>query len=104
MKTKSIRMPDELMSAIEMVEKEEKVEEATAIRKLLMIGYETYVANMYRFGKLSLAEASRLIGLTQIETLELLLEKGVKGNLDTGDVMYSLERFVKERKRAIARQ
>ena len=97
MKTKSIRMPDELMSAIEMVEKEEKVEEATAIRKLLRIGYEIYVANMYRFGKLSLAEASRLIGLTQIETLELLLEKGVKGNLDTGDVMYSLERFVKKR-------
>ncbi|OGW72091.1 MAG: hypothetical protein A3J72_03300 [Nitrospirae bacterium RIFCSPHIGHO2_02_FULL_40_19] len=97
MKTKSIRMPDELMSAIEMVEKEEKVEEATAIRKLLRIGYETYVANMYRFGKLSLAEASRLIGLTQIETLELLLEKGVKGNFDTGDVMYSLERFVKKR-------
>ncbi|MBI5874955.1 MAG: UPF0175 family protein [Deltaproteobacteria bacterium] len=59
----------------------------------------TNVANMYRFGKLSLAEASRLIGLTQIETLELLLEKGVKGNLYTGDVMYSLERFVKKRSR-----
>ena len=58
---------------------------------------KAYVANMYGFGKLSLAEASRLIGLTQIETLELLLEKGVKGNLDTGDVMYSLERFVKKR-------
>lgn len=95
MKTKSIRMPDELMSAIEMVEKEEKVEEATAIRKLLRIGYETYVANMYRFGKLSLAESSRLLGLTQIETLELLLDKGVKGNLDTGDVMYSLDKFAR---------
>ena len=95
MKTKSIRMPDELMSAIEMVEKEEKVEEATAIRKLLRIGYETYVANMYRFGKLSIAESSRLLGLTQIETLELLLDKGVKGNLDTGDVMYSLDKFAR---------
>lgn len=97
MKTKSIRMPEELMSAIEMVEREEKVEEATAIRKLLRIGYETYVANMYRFGKLSLSDASRLLDLTQIETLELLLEKGVKGNLDTGDVMYSMEMFVKSR-------
>lgn len=95
MKIKSIRMPDELMDAVEMVEKEEKVEEATAIRKLLRIGYETYVANMYRFGKLSLAEASRLLGLTQIETLELFLDKGIKGNLDTADVMQSLERFVR---------
>lgn len=95
MKTKSIRMPEELMSAIEMVEKEEKVEEAAAIRKLIRIGYETYVANMYRIGKRSLADSSRLLGLTQIETLELLLEKGVKGNLDPGDVMYSLEKFAK---------
>lgn len=95
MRTKSIRMPEELMSAIEMVEKEEKIEEATAIRKLLRIGYETYVANMYRFGKLSLAEASRLLELTQIETLELLHERGVKGNLDPSDAMYSLEKFIK---------
>lgn len=95
MKIKSIRMPDELMDAVEMVEKEEKVEEATAIRKLLKIGYETYVANMYRFGKLSLAEASRLLSLTQIETLELFLDKGIKGNLDTTDVMHSLEKFVR---------
>lgn len=95
MKIKSIRMPDELMDAVEMVEKEEKVEEATAIRKLLKIGYETYVANMYRFGKLSLAEAARLLSLTQIETLELFLDKGIKGNLDTTDVMHSLEKFVR---------
>lgn len=95
MKIKSIRMPDELMDAVEMVEKEEKVEEATAIRKLLKIGYETYVANMYRFGKLSLAEASRLLSLTQIETLELFLDKGIKGNLDTADAMHSLEKFVR---------
>lgn len=95
MKIKSIRMPDELMDAVEMVEKEEKIEEATAIRKLLRIGYETYIANMYRFGKLSLAEASRLFGLTQIETLELFLDKGIKGNLDIADVMQSLEKFVR---------
>ncbi|MBI5682972.1 MAG: hypothetical protein HZC45_07400 [Deltaproteobacteria bacterium] len=95
MKIKSIRMPDEIMDAIEVVEKEEKVEEATAIRKLIRIGYETYVANMYKFGKLSLAEASRLLGRTQIETLELFLDKGIRGNLDTADVMQAMKMFVK---------
>lgn len=95
MKIKSIRMPDEITDAIEMVEKEEKVEEATAIRKLIKIGYETYIANMYRFGKISLAEAARLLGLTQIETIELFLDKGVKGNLDAADVMQAMDRFVK---------
>lgn len=93
--TDEIRINSRLRWPCSLVEKEEKVEEATAIRKLIRIGYETYVANMYRIGKRSLADSSRLLGLTQIETLELLLEKGVKGNLDPGDVMYSLEKFAK---------
>lgn len=95
MKTKSIKVPHELIGAIEIVEKEEKVEEATAIRKLMRIGYETYLSNLYKYGKLSLADVSRLLGLTQIETLELLIDRGIKGNLDTADVIQSLERFVK---------
>ncbi len=32
MKTKSIRIPEDIMTAIEMVEREEKIEESTAMR------------------------------------------------------------------------
>ena len=93
MKTKSIRMPDELLDAVALVEKEEKIEETTAIRKLIAIGFETYVAERYRSGKVSLAVASRLLGLNQIETLNLFSEHGIKGNLGTDDIMHSLKRF-----------
>lgn len=93
MKTKSIRMPIELLDAVALVEKEEKIEETTAIRKLIAIGFETYVAERYRAGKVSLAAASRLLGLNQIETLQLFSEHGIKGNLDTDDIMHSLKRF-----------
>ena len=93
--TKSIRMPDDLLEAITIVEKEEKIEETTAIRKLLKIGYETYVSNLYKTGKLSLADISRLLDITQIEAIELLLSRGVKGNLDTTDVMHAMEKFAK---------
>jgi len=93
MKTKSIRMPDELLDAVALVEKEEKIEETTAIRKLIAIGFETYVTERYRSGKISLAVASRLLGLNQIETLNLFSEHGVKGNLGTDDIMDSLKRF-----------
>ena len=95
MKTKSIRIPDDIQRAVTKVEKEEKVEEATAIRKLVKIGYETYVADRYRDGKLSLAEASRRLGITQSEMIDLLLERGTKGNLDAGDVLAALEAFAK---------
>ena len=93
--TKSIRMPNDLLDAITIVEKEEKIEETTAIRKLIKIGYETYISDLYRVGKLSLADIARYLDISQIEALELLLNRGVKGNLDTADVMRSLEKFAK---------
>ncbi len=98
MKIKSIRMPDDLLDAIALVEKEEKIEETTAVRKLIKIGYESYLAELYEAGKLSLADIARRLHITQIEALDLLLEKGIKGNLDTADVMHSLQRFVKSGK------
>lgn len=93
--TKSIRMPDDLLEAITIVEKEEKIEETTAIRKLIKIGYETYISDLYKAGKLSLADISRYLGINQIEALELLLNRGVKGNLDAADTMHSLRKFAK---------
>ena len=95
MKTKSIRMPNELLNAVALVEKEEKIEETTAIRKLIAIGFETYVAEKCRLGKISLAAAARLLGLNQIEILHLMAEHGIKGNLDMDDVMHSLKTFAK---------
>ena len=91
--TKSIRMPDDLLEAITIVEKEEKIEETTAIRKLIKIGYETYISDLYKAGKLSLSDISRYLDINQIEALELLVNRGVRGNLDAADVVHSLERF-----------
>jgi predicted HTH domain antitoxin len=94
MKTKSIRIPNDLMSAVKLVEKSEKIEEATAMRKLMRIGFETYVANLYKEGKVTLKAAAGLLKMNQIEALDLFLELGIKGNLEASDVIRSLERFV----------
>ncbi len=93
MKTKSLRIPKDMMSAIELVEKEEKIEEATAMRKLMRIGFETYVGNLYKQGKVTLREAARLLNVNQIEAMNIFLDAGIKGNLDTSDVAVSLKRF-----------
>ncbi len=93
MKTKSLRIPKNMISAIELVEKEEKIEESTAMRKLMRIGFETYIANLYRQGKVTLREAARLLDVNQIEAINLFLDAGIKGNLNASDVLISLERF-----------
>lgn len=93
MKTKTIRIPKEIMTAIEVVGKEEKIEEATAMRKLMRIGFEIYVANLYKQGKVTLKEAAQLLNVNQIEAIDIFLEAGVKGNLEASDVLVSLERF-----------
>ena len=92
--TKSIRIPKDMMAAIEIVEKEEKIEESTAMRKLIRIGFETYIGNLYKQGNVTLRQAAKLLNLSQIETMNLFLDAGIKGNLDASDVLASLERFV----------
>ncbi len=43
MKARSLRLPDELLRSIEIVERKEHIEQASAIRKLIRMGLETYV-------------------------------------------------------------
>jgi len=97
MKTKSLRISKDMMSAIELVEKEEKIEESTAMRKLMRIGFEAYVGNLYKQGKVTLREAARLLNVNQIEAMNIFLDAGIKGNLDTSDVVASLKRFAEHR-------
>ena len=93
MNAKSIRIPAALLKAIELVETREHIEESTAIRKLIRTGLETYVARLYRQGDLTLREAASRLGLDLMATVELLLDHGVKGNLDADDVLGSIRHF-----------
>jgi len=90
MRVKSIRIPEDMDNAIEYVAKSEKLEKTQSLRKLTRIGFEYYVAKSYEGGKLTLREAAKLLNLTLSETIDLLLEIGVKGNIGAKDVMESL--------------
>lgn len=95
MKTKSIRIPKEMAEAIGLVEREERIEESTAMRKLIQMGFEVYVGNLYKAGKITLRKASHLLGRSQPEVMDLFLEAGIKGNLEASDVLTSLDRFAR---------
>jgi len=91
MKVKSIRIPDDMDKSIEYVSRLEKLEKTQSLRKLTRLGFEYYAAKSYERGKLTLRETAELLNLTLSETIDLLAEMGVKGNIRTRDVMESLK-------------
>jgi len=90
MKVKSLRIPEDIDQAIEYVARSEKLEKTSTLRKLTRMGFEVYVAKSYERGKLTLREASRLLQLNLMDTIDLLNEMGVKGNIRAKDVMEGL--------------
>lgn len=90
MKVKSMRIPDDIDQAINYVSKLEKIEKAQSLRKLARLGFEYYIAKNYREGRISLRNTAELLNLNLSETVDLLLEMGIKGNVRASDVLASL--------------
>jgi predicted HTH domain antitoxin len=91
MNVKSIRIPEDIDKAIEYVARSEKLEKTQSLRKLAKMGFEFYAAKSYERGKLTLREVAELLNLTLYDTIDLLLEIGVKGNIRAKDVMECLK-------------
>jgi hypothetical protein len=91
MKVKSLRIPEDIDQAIDYVARSEKLEKTGSLRKLTRMGFEVYVAKSYDRGKLTLREAGKLLHLNLIETIDLLNEMGIKGNIRAKDVMDALK-------------
>ncbi len=93
MKVRSMRIPDDIDSAIQYVSKWEKIENTQSLRKLARIGFETYIAKKYSEGGITLRQASSLLNLTISETMDVFAAMGVKGNIRTGAVIESLKSY-----------
>jgi hypothetical protein len=88
--TKTLRLPDVLTDAVRDVGRYEQIEESTAMRKLLSMGYELYLANLYRRGTVSIRDVARRLNLSLSETIDRLRELGVSGNVTADDTLASL--------------
>ena len=91
MKVKSLRIPEDIDQAIDYVARSEKLEKTSSLRKLTRMGFELYVAKSYERGKLTLREVAHLLHMNLMETIDLLNEMGVKGNIKAKDVMEGLK-------------
>jgi len=88
-----MRIPEDIDKAILYVSRSEKIENTHSLRKLARMGFESYISKEYKAGKITLREASDLLKLTLSETIDLLADMGVKGNIHAEDVLNSLKTF-----------
>ena len=78
---KSLRIPESLLKTVRELARRERLDESTAIRKLIAMGATEYAVQLYREGKVTLREAATMADTTVREMIEILLEHGVKGNV-----------------------
>ena len=97
MTTKTLRLPAYLASAIRDVGVTEHIDESVAMRKLLHMGYSSYVAEQYRTGRISLRTAARQMGLSLSEAQDTLCRMGIAGNVSADDTLQSLRSLAASR-------
>lgn len=58
--------------------------------KLLHLGYQVYLGEQYRAGRVSLREVARRLGVPLSEALDALRRLGIPGNVGADDALQSL--------------
>jgi len=78
----STRVPEDIAKDLKEIEKEEKTDRATLVRKLLARGIEQWklerALRLYREGKVTLWRAARLAGVTLREMMELAAKESIQ--------------------------
>ena len=80
METKKIHLTDDLIKGVSYTAKMEGVDESSALSQLLKLGVMWYATNLYKLGKITLAEAE-LSNVSLRRMMDILEEQGVKGNV-----------------------
>lgn len=83
-------MPEDLTAEVQAVGMSEHIEESTAMRKLLRMGYELYTAEQYRLGRTTLRETARRLNRSLCDTLDVLRQLGIAGNVTADATLQSL--------------
>ena len=96
----STRVPKEIADDLREIEREEKTDRATVIRKLLARAIEEWkierALTLYREGKATLWRAARLAGITLREMMELAAEEGIQFQYSERDLKEDIEASLKE--------
>jgi predicted HTH domain antitoxin len=97
----STRVPDDMAKDLEEIEKEEKIDRATVVRKLLakaIAGWKLEKAlTLYCGGKITLWKAAKIAGLSLWEMMEIVKERKVPFRYTYEDFREDFETALKEK-------
>jgi len=89
-KVKTIRITEDLERAVEFVSRHEKIDKAQSFRKLTRVGFEYYLGQLYRDGRIGLRDFAAMLDLTLSEAIDRLVSMGIRGNIRAADLMDSI--------------
>ncbi|MBU3966840.1 MAG: UPF0175 family protein [Euryarchaeota archaeon] len=91
METKKVRLTDDILKGVSYTAKMEGVDESSALSKLLKLGVMWYATNLYKLGKITLAEAAELSNVSLRKMMDILEEQGIKGNVTLKQQMKAID-------------
>lgn len=96
----SIKLPEDIVRAIQEIEETEQIDRATAVRKLLAKAIEKWkeerAIQLYRDGKVTLWRAASMTNLSLREMMKLVAEKGVEMHYTERDLEEDITAALKE--------
>lgn len=100
MEALSIKLPEDIVRAIQEIEETEQIDRATAVRKLLVKAIEKWkeerAIQLYRDGKVTLWRAASLTNLSLREMMKLVAEKGIEMQYTEKDLEEDINAALKE--------
>lgn len=83
-----LSVPENMKYVVQLLAKEESLDEKTALRRLAYEGMKGYVLSLYAKGRISLSKAAELLDLSVHDVLRLAKQHG----LETGSSLEQGER------------
>jgi len=98
----STRVPDDMAKDLDEIEKEEKTDRATVVRKLLARAISDWklerALKLYGDGKVTLWKAAAIAGLSLWEMIEIVRQRKIPFHYTHGDFCEDFEAALKERR------
>jgi len=96
----SIKLPEDIIRTIKVIEETEQIDKATAVRKLLAKAIEKWkeerAIQLYRDGKATLWRAAGMANLSLREMMKLVAEKGIEMQYTEKDLEEDINAALKE--------
>jgi len=83
--TMTIRLPKKDIEIVKQLSIKNKKDKSTIVRELIEWGKVHFAIKEYKDGKISIGKASEIAGLTISEMMDVLVNLGIKNNIELED-------------------